>query len=63
MLTTAPGGSRDWCLGVVLAAVAALVGLGELTDVHVDLGLLVPLGMIAVGALLVAAAVLTGFGG
>jgi hypothetical protein len=45
---------------VVLATVAGLVALAELTDVRVDLGLLVPLGMVGLGALLVVGAVLSG---
>ena len=48
-------------LGVVLAAVATLVALGELVDIEIDLGLVLPVGMIATGALLVAGALVSGF--
>lgn len=48
-------------LGVVLAAVAALVALGELVDIEIDLGLILPVGMIATGVLLVVGALLSGF--
>jgi hypothetical protein len=47
-------------LGLVLAGIAAGFGLGQLTDVRVDLGLVLPVGMVALGALLVLGAVLTG---
>lgn len=45
------------CLGAVLAGLATLVGLGQLTDVRVDLGLVLPAGMVFLGGLLVAGAV------
>jgi len=46
--------------GLALLAVAVLVVLTAAVDVSVDLGLVLPLVLVALGALLVAGAVVTG---
>ena len=46
--------------GLALLAVAVLVVLTAAADVSVDLGLVLPLVLVALGALLVAGAVVTG---
>jgi hypothetical protein len=51
-------GSLVW--GLVTLAVAGLVGVRELTDLRVDLSLALPIGMVALGLLLVVGAVVTG---
>lgn len=48
------------CLGLVLAGVAVGFGVTQLSDVQIDLALMLPVGMVALGALLVLGAVLTG---
>jgi hypothetical protein len=42
--------------GVLMVAAAVLIGLGQLTDIQVDYGLLLPVGMVATGVLLVVGA-------
>lgn len=42
--------------GLTLVAVAVLVILREVTDVRIDVGLVVPIGMVVMGGLLVASA-------
>lgn len=49
--------------GFVVLAVAGLVGAWELADVRVDLSLVLPVGMVAVGALLVLGALVTALRG
>lgn len=44
--------------GLVVLTVAVLVALAQLTDITIDLGLVLPVGMVATGALLVLGAVL-----
>ncbi|MFP5345770.1 MAG: hypothetical protein ACLGIA_01890 [Actinomycetes bacterium] len=44
--------------GLVVLTVTVLVALAKLTTVEVDLGLVLPLGMVATGGLLVLGAVL-----
>lgn len=39
--------------GLAVVAIAVLVGLSQLTDIEIDLGLVLPVGMVAAGALLV----------
>lgn len=43
-------------LGLVVTAVAVLIGLSYLTDVSLDLGLVLPVGMVVLGALLLVGA-------
>jgi hypothetical protein len=50
-------GTLVW--GCTALAVAGLLGLRELADVRVDVGLAVPVGMVALGLLLVVGAVVT----
>jgi hypothetical protein len=47
-------------LGLAVLAVAVLVGLAVLADVSVDLGLAVPVALVALGALLVVGGAMTG---
>lgn len=39
--------------GLVVVTIAVLIGLSQLTDIEIDLGLVLPVGMVAAGALLV----------
>ena len=50
-------GTLVW--GCTALAVAALLGAWEVADVRVDLGLAVPVAMVALGLLLVVGAVVT----
>ena len=43
-------------LGLVVTAVAVLIGVSYLTDVTLDLGLVLPVGMVVLGALLLVGA-------
>jgi hypothetical protein len=47
-------------LGVALAGVAVLLALGQLSDISVDLGLVLPVGLVVTGALLVVGALAGG---